>query len=94
MTVLSTMLVGPTTGWKIGQAAAIHAGEREAVAAGLAGIGHDREAVAGRRVKPLAVEALTEPASVALPVMASWPYSLPDELPPMPIVSDAEEPCV
>ena len=37
-------------------------------------------------VKPLAVDALTEPASVALPVTASWPYSLPDELPPMPIV--------
>ena len=45
-------------------------------------------------MKPLAVDALTEPASVALPVMASWPYSLPDELPPMPIVSEADEPWV
>jgi hypothetical protein len=43
-------------------------------------------------VKPLAVEAFTEPASVALPLMASWPYSFPDEAPPMPNVSDPAEP--
>ena len=40
---------GPTTGWKIGYGAAIQASEVDAVAAGFAGIGHDREAVAGRR---------------------------------------------
>ena len=41
-------------------------------------------------VKPLAVDAFTEPASVALPVIASWPYSLPDGLAPMPTVSEAD----
>ena len=45
-------------------------------------------------MKPLAVEAFTEPASVALPVIASWPYSLPDETAADADVSEADEPCV
>ena len=49
VTVLSTMSVGPIDRLEDGNGPAIHAGERRLLPAGLAGIGHDREAVAGRR---------------------------------------------
>ena len=68
--------------------------ERQAAAAGFAGVGHDRIAVAGGGMKPLVNVVLTVPARAALPVIVSWPYSLLAALPPISMVSVAPPPWV